>query len=85
WRGWLGASRGPNHLNGRRKGYWQAVVRSRRQLEIVVVTKPAANNERVLTSRWNASIARSTQDAFVVGMTRLSYSCGYFAGYLFLF
>jgi hypothetical protein len=46
WRGLLGASRSPKYLNGRRKGYWQAVARSRRQLEIIGVIKTAPNNEQ---------------------------------------
>lgn len=73
-RGLVGASRGPKHLNGRRKGYWQAVARSRRQLEIIGVIKTAPNNERALTNRGKASIASSDGGTFFEGSARMGRS-----------
>jgi hypothetical protein len=71
WRGLLGANRSPKHLNGRCKGYWQAVARSRRQLEIIGVIKTAPNNERAVTNRGKASIASSDGGTFLERSSRM--------------
>jgi len=71
WRGLLGANRSPKHLNGRRKGYWQAVARSRRQLAIIGVTKTAPNNARAVSNQGKASIASSDGGTFFEGSARM--------------